>query len=284
MIESLPAPIFVTGLDSLLYPNQTLFDLDLDLFSPIASILPISTFDTSGQEIEQTFPGSSREVQMIMTGNAVISDPSSDPTDTGSYLQQATVTVDTMLVGDPVAAASRVLDLSGLSWSPDMFSRRSEAAISSAANQPGFVTISNDATLYLRDLVLFNLQAAVQTGPNSSITDASQQLPPPEAGHASSAYSDALGSLVGDMGNFTSLLWFFNFDRDLNSSSGLGRLVLDNVTLVIPDVELRSILRLLNGGLNNVTDSARGRMAGQLAFMQAAALQVWVKAKLNECC
>ena len=151
-------------------------------------------------------------LQKIMTMNAVAT---VNVAPTGNVPSLPTVAVDTMLIGDPVASTSRVLDLSGLSWSPSLESSTSPTSTMDTMSQPGFVTVDSNATLYLRDLVMYNLQAAVQTGSDGAVLDTSQSLPRPAVDQAPTDYSDALKALVGDMGNFTSLLWFFNFDRSV---------------------------------------------------------------------
>ena len=146
--------------------------------------------------------------QWIMRSNVAFSDDGLSPSSDGT----ARVMVDTMLVGDPVAPTSKILDLHGLSWSPASWSTAASSAVISC-NTLGYVTVDKDATLYLRDLVLWNLQAAVQTGADGSILSSSQALPLLASGEDPSDYQNALSSLVNDMGNYTSLLWLFNYDR-----------------------------------------------------------------------
>lgn len=96
-----------------------------------------------------------------------------------------TLTSDILLVGDPYLQTERVLDLLGLAWLPGQ---------DTSSLAPGYISIAPGNTLYLRDIVLYNIQ---------SVPSPLTSLP---------LISD-LHDLQTVLGNFTSLLWIFNIDR-----------------------------------------------------------------------
>ena len=90
------------------------------------------------------------------------------------------------------------------------------------------VDIGMDSTIFLRSLIIFNAMPASSHAYHESI------------------YSQAAMQAVASLGNYSSLLWAFAPARALNRSisvlsgaSASGSIQLDNVTIVLPPVELQ---------------------------------------------
>ncbi|GAX74864.1 hypothetical protein CEUSTIGMA_g2310.t1 [Chlamydomonas eustigma] len=249
IIGDLPEDPYASRLESvltsLLLPNETLSDLQLPLVTPIkSSTLPLSVFSLAPGLTDhgRVTPGAPfGQSHTIFTQNVIV-----DPSSTSSVVVSVPVHIksDLVVVGDPVEPADRILDFAGFSWIVQQ---------DSSSTSTGYVTLGSsreldNTTLYLRDMVLYNLQTIT---PCPLLSNATQ-------------------SVTSALCNFTSLLWFFNFDRNTPRMHG-GSLVLENVTLVIPQSELKVIKGLLSGSGTNITEAARNLVLPQLQTMQAAA-------------
>ena len=99
------------------------------------------------------------------------------------------------------------------------------------------VGFGGDSTLYLRSLIIFNAMPA-----SSYAYYESTGLQP----HPVHSPDDATMKAIASLGNYSSLLWAFAPARILNRSSSVltgtsasGSIQLDNVTIVLPPVELQ---------------------------------------------
>ncbi len=169
-------PASWSGLDALVLPSERATGFPLSLVTPLdhASVLP---------SVFSTYNGSFASTHMVMRQNAVLELPASSDSSLAAF--PVGVLSDALISGDPLNATSRVLDLAGLSWSSNV-------------NPSGFVAVGGstpNANLYIRNLVLFNLQAI---------------SPCPGPGDLSYA-----ANLSHFLCNFTSLMWFFDVDRSV---------------------------------------------------------------------
>ena len=179
----------------MLFPNQTLSELDLSLATPLGADLPLSTFNVGADRGPTALI--MRQDAMLYTEPRLLA---GQPSVARAASAPVSVLSDTVFVGDPLAQTSRALDLAGLAWLP----------WGASALTPGYITLGANATLYVRDVVLYNLQSAT-TDSSSEVSPAAEAAAPQT--NATALLKTELSLLMGDMCNYTSLLWIFNMDR-----------------------------------------------------------------------